>query len=272
MSNPTFTIGDVAVLLDISVKTIRHYHTIGLLDQPERDANNYRLYSIAHIQQLQQIMRLKHFGLSLKQIEIVIHADNPDELIQLILNQHTYHIRDEIARLQHQLDVTEHFLKNQASLSSPVFPTSKPPVSALNTLADALKPHHNGVSDLLVEVERDAMAKLDQFTWDANYELFWHLLGKQFVQQLHDEGIFIVWMERYLALASMNPDDLQGNTWLQELHYSRVRHNLIQAFAPPLLAEFPATYQHHIRKLVLSLLYQGGSELQKHFFAILTQP
>ncbi len=263
-----FTIGEIADLLNITPKTIKHYHALGLVAQPKRDDNNYRLYTVTHITQLQQILHLKQFGLSLKQIEIIVQSENPDELVHVVLRQHATHIRSEIVRLQHQLDETQDFLSTEKTFSQSPY-ADKPVVSSLKTLSDALKSRSSSISDILIEVEQQAMTQLDQFEWDGNYELFWHIVGKQFMTLLTDEGAFIFWMERYLALATMEADDLQGKVWLEELRYSSMRQTLTNAFMPPMLSVLPQRDQQQILKLLPSLLYQEGAPLQQHFLRLL---
>ena len=38
------TIGQLAAYAGVTVRTVRHYHQIGLLPEPERDASGYRRY------------------------------------------------------------------------------------------------------------------------------------------------------------------------------------------------------------------------------------
>jgi DNA-binding transcriptional MerR regulator len=45
-------IGEVARLIGVSTKTIRYYHEIGLLDEPERATSGYRLYTARHLLRL----------------------------------------------------------------------------------------------------------------------------------------------------------------------------------------------------------------------------
>ncbi|MGD0244131.1 MAG: MerR family DNA-binding transcriptional regulator [Streptosporangiaceae bacterium] len=40
-------IGELAGLVGISTRAVRHYHRIGLLAEPGRTANGYREYSLA---------------------------------------------------------------------------------------------------------------------------------------------------------------------------------------------------------------------------------
>ncbi len=84
-----------------------------------------------------------------------------------------------------------------------------------------------------------------------------------------DDGLFIFWMERYLALATMDDDDLQGRGWLNELNHSSARKILARALRPPTLSVMPEDDQQKILKLLTSLLYQEGSSLQKHFLTLL---
>src|SRR5437879_12380770 len=65
-------IGEVAKLLGITQKTIRHYHKVGLLAEPQRTESGYRLYSAGDLLRLQRIRRLQALGLSLKQIKILL--------------------------------------------------------------------------------------------------------------------------------------------------------------------------------------------------------
>lgn len=270
MSNLTFTIGEVATLLGITPKTIKHYHEIGLLPTPKRDANHYRRYDLPLITQLQQILRLRAFGLSLQQIGILVKSEEPDQLLPIVLNQHANAIRDEIARLQHQLALTEDFLSNTDRLPQ-VQPAAQPRVSALLIFSETIRTYSTSVADILVEIERDVMLKLDQFHWYASYELFWHLTGKQLMHTLMhtNEGQFIFWMERYLALGAMDADDLQGAAWLNDLHQSPARALLMHTLMPSPVTALPVVDQRQILKLLSSLLYHEGSALQKRFLTLL---
>src|SRR5438105_15404772 len=70
-------IGEVAKLLGITPKTIRHYHKVGLLAEPQRTESGYRLYSAHHLLRLQRIRRLRSLGLSLERIREIL--GQPDQ-------------------------------------------------------------------------------------------------------------------------------------------------------------------------------------------------
>ncbi len=66
---PALHIGEVAHLLGVTQKTIRHYHKVGLLAEPARSQGGYRLYTTSDLRRVLRIRRLQALGLSLKQIK-----------------------------------------------------------------------------------------------------------------------------------------------------------------------------------------------------------
>ncbi|WP_017607385.1 helix-turn-helix domain-containing protein [Nocardiopsis xinjiangensis] len=59
---------ELADLAGTSIKAIRHYHAIDLLEEPERASNGYKLYDTRHLVGLLRIRRLRKLGMSLAQI------------------------------------------------------------------------------------------------------------------------------------------------------------------------------------------------------------
>ncbi|SMX90077.1 MerR family transcriptional regulator [Brevibacterium antiquum] len=51
-----------------TVKTVRHYHSRGLLPEPERASNGYKQYAVEHLVRVLQIRRLSDLGFTLAQI------------------------------------------------------------------------------------------------------------------------------------------------------------------------------------------------------------
>lgn len=73
-------IGEIARLVGVSAKTIRSYHHIGLLAEPERTVSGYRLYSAEHLLRLQRIRYLQVLGLPRQRIrEILMQASQDHE-------------------------------------------------------------------------------------------------------------------------------------------------------------------------------------------------
>lgn len=72
-----FTIGQIAKLHNIPVKTLRYYNEIGLFNPIEVDENNgYRYYSTEQFERLNTINYLKVLGIPLKEIKSLLEVSN----------------------------------------------------------------------------------------------------------------------------------------------------------------------------------------------------
>ncbi|MFD0889826.1 MerR family transcriptional regulator, partial [Streptosporangium algeriense] len=65
-------IGELAALVGVSPRTVRHYHHLGLLPEPVRLANGYREYGLRDAVILARVRRLTELGLSLDEIRDVL--------------------------------------------------------------------------------------------------------------------------------------------------------------------------------------------------------
>ncbi|WP_433516738.1 MerR family transcriptional regulator [Nonomuraea sp. CA-143628] len=69
------TIGQAAAFVDVTVKTVRHYHKLGLVKEPERDSSGYRRYGSAELLRLVQVRTLAAAGVPLAEIGSLLDAD-----------------------------------------------------------------------------------------------------------------------------------------------------------------------------------------------------
>jgi DNA-binding transcriptional MerR regulator len=92
------TIGQLAAYARVTVRAVRHYHQIGLLPEPQRDASGYRRYGATAVVSLIKIRTLADAGVPLSQIGQMLEADAPTfaEAVHRIDS----HLRDEIERLE----------------------------------------------------------------------------------------------------------------------------------------------------------------------------
>jgi len=75
----------LADLAGTTVKAVRHYHQIGLLDEPERASNGYKQYGAIHLVRLLRIKRLTDLGVPLSQIATLGQAEeHPEEALRLL--------------------------------------------------------------------------------------------------------------------------------------------------------------------------------------------
>jgi DNA-binding transcriptional MerR regulator len=69
------TIGQAAAFVGVTVKTVRHYHKLDLVKEPERDSSGYRRYGSAELLRLVQVRTLAAAGVPLGEIGPLLDAD-----------------------------------------------------------------------------------------------------------------------------------------------------------------------------------------------------
>ncbi len=74
-STMAFTVGELAKLTGITVRTLHHYDEIGLVQPSDRSRAGYRLYADDDVLRLQQVLVYKELGLPLDEIATVL--DDP---------------------------------------------------------------------------------------------------------------------------------------------------------------------------------------------------
>ena len=92
---------ELAGLAGVTVKTLRHYHKIGILPEPGRKANNYRSYSAQHLARLLRIKRLAGLGLSLDRIAHMLADETEAENALCGLSQE---LRSQAEHLNRQME------------------------------------------------------------------------------------------------------------------------------------------------------------------------
>ncbi|WP_435108863.1 MerR family transcriptional regulator [Nocardiopsis synnemataformans] len=74
--------GELAELAGVTVRTLRHYHQIGLLPEPPRSAGGYRHYEVGHLVRLLRITRMTALGVPLSALPAVL--DDPAAAEELL--------------------------------------------------------------------------------------------------------------------------------------------------------------------------------------------
>ncbi|MFJ7154562.1 MerR family transcriptional regulator [Streptomyces sp. NPDC101118] len=77
-------IGEIAALVGVTTRAVRHYHHVGLLPEPRRLANGYRAYTVRDAVLLARIRRLTELGLSLDEVRDVLADDAGRELADVL--------------------------------------------------------------------------------------------------------------------------------------------------------------------------------------------
>ena len=92
------TVGAVARLAGVTVRTLHHYHEIGLLAPSGRSEAGYRHYADADLERLQRILFFRELGFALDEIKTVM-TDGDADASSHLRRQHAM-LRDRIRRLE----------------------------------------------------------------------------------------------------------------------------------------------------------------------------
>lgn len=96
-----YSIGQVATLARVSVRTLRHYDQVNLLHPSGRSEAGYRRYSVDDLERLQRILCYRQLGFQLDHIKAVIDDPQTDPL---------EHLRRQHALLVERIDELQHLL------------------------------------------------------------------------------------------------------------------------------------------------------------------
>jgi MerR family transcriptional regulator, thiopeptide resistance regulator len=99
----TWRIGEVATATGLTVRALHHYDQIGLVVPSARTSGGHRLYTSADLLLLYEVTAMRHLGLSLEQVSILL-AERTD--VRRVIDQQLEHVDRQIRmaqRLREQL-------------------------------------------------------------------------------------------------------------------------------------------------------------------------
>lgn len=136
------TISQLAAYAGVTVRAVRHYHQVGLLPEPERDASGYRRYGAMAVVSLIKIRTLAQAGVPLSRIALLLEAEPPafaDAVKQ---------IDDQLGEEIERLEASRKQIAQLAAGDSLVLPRE------VTAYLDRLR--EMGLSERMVQGERDA--------------------------------------------------------------------------------------------------------------------
>lgn len=107
---------ELAELAGTTLNAVRHYHRVGLLDEPERMSNGYKQYEVRHLVRLMQIRRLRELGVPLDRIE---QASAPGSSASAALSTIHAEIEASIDRLQRARTEIDGILRGSVAGDAP---------------------------------------------------------------------------------------------------------------------------------------------------------
>jgi DNA-binding transcriptional MerR regulator len=136
------TIGQLAAYAGVTPRTVRHYHQVGLLPEPERDASGYRSYDAPAVVRLIRIRTLAESGVPLARVQQLLDADEQEFAAAVAVID---------ARLRGEVQVLQQNRRRIAKLAAGDSLALPPEATDYLDRMRML-----GVPELLVEIERDA--------------------------------------------------------------------------------------------------------------------
>jgi DNA-binding transcriptional MerR regulator len=110
-SNKTYSVGELAALAGVTVRTLRYYDEINLLCPSRQKDNDYRSYDFSDLLRLQQILFFRELEVPLMKIREILNDPATDPVI--LLEHHRENIRLKIDRLKTLQLTLEKTIQNQ---------------------------------------------------------------------------------------------------------------------------------------------------------------
>ncbi|WP_321822326.1 MULTISPECIES: MerR family transcriptional regulator [unclassified Burkholderia] len=165
-------VGELAKRSGLTVRTLHHYHAIGLLTPSARADNGYRLYDRDDIARLHQIQALRRFGLSLAEIGDYLNRPGTP-LVALVARQ--------IASLDHQLAQTAQLRERLVHLHAQLAAGTEPELADWLTTLELMTVYDKYFSE-------EELARLPMYRKSQAGDAEWTALVAD-VRALHDAGV-----------------------------------------------------------------------------------
>lgn len=107
------TVGAVAALTGVSVRTLHHYDHIGLVVPSVRTPSGYRGYTDADVERLHLVLVYRSVGMSLEQIRTLLDDADAD-VLEHLQRQHRL-LLEQADRLQHTIKAVEELMNAHRS-------------------------------------------------------------------------------------------------------------------------------------------------------------
>ncbi|WAP51502.1 MerR family transcriptional regulator [Arthrobacter sp. ATA002] len=146
---------ELAELAGTTVNTVRHYHRLGLLEEPDRRYNGYKQYEARHLVSLLRIRRLAGLGVPLSQMHEVGAHSTPE-----ILRDVDTELKKSIERLQEARAHIAAVIAHQAPADVP---------AGFEAVATRMSENDNAVIHLMTRMyAAEELADLQRMTADES--------------------------------------------------------------------------------------------------------
>ncbi|MBR3928038.1 MAG: MerR family transcriptional regulator [Clostridia bacterium] len=99
---PSYTTGEVAKMLSVTVRTVQYYDQRSLVSPSSLTEGGRRMYSEDDIRRLKAVCYLREVGLPIVSIHKLVTEEHPEDVIALMIDEQKKELSDEIADKQRQ--------------------------------------------------------------------------------------------------------------------------------------------------------------------------
>lgn len=153
-------IGELAAIAGVTTRTVRHYHRIGLLPEPERQPNGYREYGLRHAVELARVRRLAALGLSLDEVRDALTEDAGKDLHEILAELDTDLARQQEAIARRRARLAELLRRSASGGLRPEEPVS-PELAALFENMARTAAGREGPQSAMAARERELLGLLE---------------------------------------------------------------------------------------------------------------
>ncbi|GAA1482429.1 MerR family transcriptional regulator [Gordonia sinesedis] len=120
------TVGTVAGLVGVSVRTLHHYDRIGLIVPSGRTPAGYRVYDDADVERLHRVLTYRELGFPLEQIATLLDDPNADAQSQLrsqrdLLNERIRRLHRMVAAVEEMMNAKNQGIQLTAAEQAEIF-------------------------------------------------------------------------------------------------------------------------------------------------------
>src|SRR5918996_901691 len=111
-----YTVGKVADLSGVTIRTLHHYDEIRLLSPSGRSAAGYRIYEEADLERLRQILFYRELGFALEEIATIVYDPRTDAVGHLrrqrgLLTERIERLQKMVAAIDYEMEAREMDIK-----------------------------------------------------------------------------------------------------------------------------------------------------------------
>lgn len=222
---------ELAELAGTTVNTVRHYHQLGLLDEPERLSNGYKQYGVPHLLTLLRIRRLVDLGVPLSRVaDMVTTSDMSTETLHEIDDE----LQAGIARLTKARERIAAILRERAAPDIPAgFETVAARMSEADTqLIGVMSRFYDeeamaNLAEMMNQSDDALSAEVDALPADAD-EATIDSLATRYAPVIARDFIAHPWMRKPVARA-------QAST---PTEYEAIAYSIVELYNPAQLEVF----------------------------------